>query len=320
MITKPIFTPDRSTCVSLAAPLLVSLALLATGCRLPGRPDPADRPVPESQVVKFETLFGQHCAGCHGADGKLGPAPPLNNRLFRAGMAEMDLEMVIAAGRPGTPMPPFARKKGGPLTEVQIQVLLCELKGIRYKVVRKGEWESVKITIERDVVVPVLAASTVGWIASPLGQGPLPAASAMFPGRTEFKGITPKWGAPGAYPKDAPSFQDDEEPPPRTQADFERIRKTVFAQACAGCHGDRGQGVEKGGERRRAINEPAFLALISDQALRRYVITGRPDLGMPSYHEARAWNPEFSPLDSGKVTELAALLAEWKRAAAASGK
>ena len=54
----------------------------------------------------------------------------------------------------------------------------------------------------------------------------------------------------------------------------------VFARACAGCHGDQGQG----GERRRqagAINDPAFLALISDQALRRIVITGRPDLGMP---------------------------------------
>ena len=32
-----------------------------------------------------------------------------------------------------------------------------------------------------------------------------------------------------------------------------------------------------------AINDPAFLALISDQALRRYAITGRPDLGMPAY-------------------------------------
>jgi cytochrome c oxidase cbb3-type subunit 3/ubiquinol-cytochrome c reductase cytochrome c subunit len=294
--------------------------LLAAGCNWPGRPDRADQPVPDNQVVNFESLYRQHCAGCHGADGKVGPAPPLNDPLFRAGMPEMDLEMVIAAGRAGTPMPAFARKKGGPLTEVQIQVLLCELKGIRYKVVREGEWESVNITIERDVVVPVLAASTVGWIASPLGQGPLPAASAMFPGRTTFKGITPKWGAPGAYPKNAPPLQDDEDPPPRTKADFKRIRETVFAEACAGCHGDRGQGFEKGGQRKRAINDPAFLALVSDQALRRYVITGRPDLGMPSYAGARDWNPEFSPLDSQKVTELVALLAEWKRAGAASGK
>ena len=32
-----------------------------------------------------------------------------------------------------------------------------------------------------------------------------------------------------------------------------------------------------------AINDPAFLALISDQALRRLIITGRPDLGMPDF-------------------------------------
>src|SRR5205823_105211 len=96
-----------------------------------------------------------------------------------------------------------------------------------------------------------------------------------------------KWGSPGPLPDGAPPLQAAGEGTRRGKADYERIEGTVFARACAVCHGDRGQGVEQGGLRKSTINHPAFLALISDQALRRYVITGRPDLGMPSYAGAR---------------------------------
>ncbi len=61
----------------------------------------------------------------------------------------------------------------------------------------------------------------------------------------------------------------------------------VFERACAGCHGPNGTGGERNGATGGAINAPAFLALISDQALRRIIITGRPDLGMPTYAEQR---------------------------------
>ena len=45
----------------------------------------------------------------------------------------------------------------------------------------------------------------------------------------------------------------------------------AFARACAGCHGSKGEGDSAG-----PIADPAFLALLSDQALRRLIITGRP--------------------------------------------
>ncbi len=51
--------------------------------------------------------------------------------------------------------------------------------------------------------------------------------------------------------------------------------RQLFIRACASCHGQDGLG---GKDKVGPINEPAFLALISDQAVRRTIITGRGDL------------------------------------------
>jgi hypothetical protein len=55
-----------------------------------------------------------------------------------------------------------------------------------------------------------------------------------------------------------------------------------------------------------------FLATISNQALRRYAITGRQDLGMPAYSDARRGSADFVPLTDQEVTDLVALLASWR--------
>jgi hypothetical protein len=98
------------------SPWLICISLLAAGCDLPGKPDPKDRPIPAEKVLVFEALYNRNCAGCHGKDGKQGPAPPLNDPLFRAIVPVTDLEMVLSAGRPGTAMAPFAHGEGGPLS------------------------------------------------------------------------------------------------------------------------------------------------------------------------------------------------------------
>jgi mono/diheme cytochrome c family protein len=87
----------------------------------------------------------------------------------------------------------------------------------------------------------------------------------------------------------------------------------VFARACAGCHGSHGQGGNDGERSVGAISDQAFLALVSDQALRRYVITGRPDLGMPAFDGDTGRPEEFRPLSSAEIDHLVALLASWRR-------
>jgi cytochrome c oxidase cbb3-type subunit 3/ubiquinol-cytochrome c reductase cytochrome c subunit len=224
---------------------LVTLSLLFSGCNWPGKPKDTDRPIPAEEITDFGILYGTHCAGCHGADGKDGPAPPLYDPLFLAIVPDEVLRQVITEGRTGTPMTAFAKDRGGPLTEKQIDIVA---RGI------KQRWP---------------AAEKVN------GKAPLP------------------------YLLSA------------AKAGDKKAGMEVFARDCAMCHGKHGQGGDDAG----AINDPAFLALVSDQVLRRYIITGRPDFGMPDYVKR-----EDADLTSQEINDLVALLAYWRVGGSVNGK
>ena len=234
---------------------LVAVAAVAGGCNLPGVPNKADRPVPANKVVDFNVLYAARCAGCHGDDGKLGPAPPLNDAIFLAIVPDEELLRVVREGRnvsPAhkTPMPGFDHKSGGPLTDAQVNVLA---EGI------KKRWQD-------STTIPTQLSSLPTYFAD----------KAADAGNKE-----------------------------------EGTR--VFARACAGCHGDDGKGHKDGKPLRSgAVNDPAFLALISDQELRRIIISGRPDLGMPSYADKTGRPDGFRALTSAEIDHLAALLRQWR--------
>ncbi|MFZ2063165.1 MAG: c-type cytochrome [Candidatus Binatus sp.] len=112
--------------------LLASAALTAilfAGCdSLPGRPTQAELPLRPTNVTDFATLYGDNCAGCHGADGKSGAAIAMNNPVYLAIIDDASMRRVVANGVPGTAMPPFAQSAGGSLTDQQIEILIA---GIR---------------------------------------------------------------------------------------------------------------------------------------------------------------------------------------------
>ena len=220
------------------------LAVLAFGCDRSDQSKTPDRPVPADRVVDFAALYKENCAGCHGADGKLGPAPPLNDPNFLAIVPDSVVLGLISGGRPGTPMPAFARTKGGPLTDEQVQALAA--------------------------------------------------------------GIKPRWKSDGQPRTGLPLYSIGES---MFAGDNDRGLK-VFARACGACHGANGEGGDKAG----AIHDADFLKLISDQCLRRYAITGRPDLGMPDFAGKDGRAPDFQPLTSAEIADLVALLAHWRRA------
>ena len=122
-------------------------------------------------------------------------------------------------------------------------------------------------------------------------------------------GIKPRWGATRRSHGSVPPYS---VATGGGAGDKSRGAK-VFARACAPCHGPLGEGGESSDGGAGAINDPAFLALISDQALRRYAITGRPDLGMPDYADKTGRPDDYQPMTSAEIVDLVALLASWRQ-------
>jgi mono/diheme cytochrome c family protein len=219
----------------LALALSLAGALALAGCdSFPGRPHAGTHDVAPTQIVAFDVLYTRHCAGCHGTDGRLGAARPLNDPVYLAIVPRERLREVIARGVRGTSQPAFAQSAGGDLTDAQIDALV--------------------------------------------------------------DGVLKTW-------KGAEALRDV---PPYSGAGGDAGRgKTVFASACASCHGAEGAGGPKGG----SVVDPSYLALASDQGLRTTVIAGRSDLGMPDWRAYVAGKP----LTNEQISDVAAWLTAQRR-------
>jgi cytochrome c oxidase cbb3-type subunit 3 len=109
--------------------LLILGAISLYGCsNAPGRPVPGEMPAIPGEISDFKTLYAQNCAGCHGAEGKGGPAIALANPAYLAVADDAVLQSATAKGISGTSMPAFAQSAGGMLTSAQVDVIV---KGIR---------------------------------------------------------------------------------------------------------------------------------------------------------------------------------------------
>jgi mono/diheme cytochrome c family protein len=87
----------------------------------------------------------------------------------------------------------------------------------------------------------------------------------------------------------------------------------VFAAACARCHGTDGNGQIAGKTHLGSLIDPAYLALISDQALRSILIAGMPELGMPDWR-SELTGPGAHPLSEQDITDTVAWLTSHRTA------
>ena len=139
--------------LALVMSMVMPLSLLA-GCDwMPGRPIRADVPPQPQDVHAFDTLWTTYCSGCHGADGRFGPARPMNDPLYLALADDAYLTRVITDGVKDTLMPPMATTQGGPMTLEQVQDIV---KGMR------TSWSSKESTTG----APALHAAAPGNIAA----------------------------------------------------------------------------------------------------------------------------------------------------------
>lgn len=107
-------------------------------------------------------------------------------------------------------------------------------------------------------------------------------------------GMRSRWAKPDVLRNANP-------PPYASQAPGDPKRgAAVFGEYCASCHGADGQR----GKRASSIVAGSYLGLVSDQALRTVVITGRPELGAPD------WRGDVpgKPMSSQDVSDVVAWL------------
>jgi cytochrome c oxidase cbb3-type subunit III len=107
-------------------------------------------------------------------------------------------------------------------------------------------------------------------------------------------GIRSRWSQPGILNgANVPSYA------AKSSGDVQR-GEAAFRTYCSSCHGPQGQGGRKGS----AITNDSFLALVSDQGLRTFVIAGRPELGAPDWRG----NVPGKPMSDQEITDVVAWL------------
>jgi cytochrome c oxidase cbb3-type subunit III len=114
-------------------PILLSLSasvvFICAACHgLPGHPGPNSEVIPPDQILEFNILYAQNCAGCHGAGGSGGAGNALRDPVFLAIADNSAIRNATAKGVRGTAMPAFAQSAGGMLTDKQVDALVS---GIR---------------------------------------------------------------------------------------------------------------------------------------------------------------------------------------------
>ena len=134
---------------------LAAGSLLLAGCdSAPGRPAKGSETIAPDEILDFNTLFSENCAGCHGANGRGGAAIALADPVYLAIVNQDTLRKVITNGIKGTSMAAFGQSAGGMLTSKQIDVLAAQI---------CARWS--KPGILGGVTTPSYAAKTPGDVA-----------------------------------------------------------------------------------------------------------------------------------------------------------
>lgn len=107
----------------LAASLGLAASVALTACDPPGKPPLSKKWQAPAEVTDFTKLYQQNCLGCHSLGETYAPSTSMANPYFLASISREQLVDIIANGVPGSRMPAFADRNGGPLTDEQVGII-----------------------------------------------------------------------------------------------------------------------------------------------------------------------------------------------------
>lgn len=120
---------DRQYVVGLACMGVLAIGFPAYRWGEPARRAARLRAQAAADISAGAATFAQHCAGCHGPEGRGGRgAPTLAAREFQALASEQQLVWLVSAGVPGTPMPAWHLDLGGPFSDQQVRQVVRYLR------------------------------------------------------------------------------------------------------------------------------------------------------------------------------------------------
>ncbi len=102
----------------------------------------AQETVERSLVAQGEDLYAVNCAACHGANGEGLSGPALNSQQFLQASSDIQTELLIAVGVPGTAMNAYSLDHGGPLTSEQIKAMTLFIRSWEPDAPDRPDWQN----------------------------------------------------------------------------------------------------------------------------------------------------------------------------------
>lgn len=134
---------DRQYMIGLCCMVLLIAAFPLYRIGEPARRAAAQRAMAEESIAQGAASFERHCVACHGPGGRGGSiAPTLAAKEFLSVTADQQLTYLIAAGVPGTTMPPYHLDFGGPFTEQEIARIVRYLRSLEADAPSAPNWRA----------------------------------------------------------------------------------------------------------------------------------------------------------------------------------
>ncbi|MBI4832913.1 MAG: c-type cytochrome [Candidatus Lindowbacteria bacterium] len=282
--------------------------------KMPAMPSWEDVSKAGAEPALGARLYRKTCAQCHGLNGEGIIGPALSNQVFLGTVEPQFIYRMIVTGREDTAMGSQPALSAGDIASIIMHIRNWRKEGLlkmpalpRDRSAKKGEGVFARSCS------PCHGKQGEGNFASNVSNPTLLSAASdgFMAAAVRYGRCAPPKGAPKSV--EAPKVTDNEladaieylrrlgrlgqpQLPGRPAQGDAANGDVLYAQMCAGCHGNRGIGGSA-----PELGNAAFLAAATDGYLQASIIRGRPSRGMPAFADD---NVSYSKLTVEQVGDI----------------